>query len=275
MDLFVDLHMHTNCSDGTHSPADILEMVRSAKLAAFAITDHDTLEGYRAVQRKLTQGDGELVTGVELSSEFKGTDLHILAYGFDPDYIPLKNALSRFQEIRNQRGRKMVEKLNHLGINISYEDVQKKAGHGVIGRPHVAEAIFDSGAIKRYNEAFEKYIGVSGPAYVPKANFTPAEAIELIHEAGGVAVLAHPAVSEAYQHVEMLVGQGLDGIEVFHPEHSTEEIKKFKKMAQEFGLSVTGGSDYHGREGRNDKIGSQKVSYVYLSHLLQKTKAYK
>jgi len=275
MDLFVDLHMHTNCSDGVLSPTDILEKVRSARLAAFAITDHDTIEGYRSVEKKLTSGDPELISGVELSSSHKTADLHILAYGFDPDYIPLKNALIRFQEARNQRGRKMVEKLNRLGVKITYEDVQKKAGPGVIGRPHVAEAIFDSGAVRRYNEAFEKYIGVSGPAYVAKANFTPTEAIELIHAAGGVAVLAHPAVGEAHQYIEMLVGMGLDGIEVFHPEHSTEDVKRFKKVAQEFGLSVTGGSDFHGREGRNDTIGSQKVSYIYLSHLLQKTKAYK
>lgn len=274
MDLFVDLHMHTNCSDGVFSPAEILEKVRAAKLAAFAITDHDTLEGYRGVQQLLTSNDPELITGIELSSSYKTSDLHLLAYGFDPDNIPFNNALAKFKEVRIQRGRKMVEKLNQLGVKISYEEVQKKAGPGVIGRPHVAEAIFDSGAISRYNEAFDKYIGVNGPAYVPKANFSPSEALELIHSAGGTAVLAHPMVGDAYQHIEMLAGMGLDGIEVFHPEHSLQDANKLKKIAQEYGLSITGGSDFHGREGRNDKIGSQKVSYAYLSHLQEKMKAY-
>ncbi len=275
MSKFVDLHMHTNCSDGLFTPAEILEKVRSANLSAFAITDHDTLNGYKAIQKMLTETDPELICGVELSAGYNEADLHILAYGFDLDFTPLKSALSRFQEERNRRGRLMVEKLNQLGVNISYEHVQKKAGPGVIGRPHVAEAIFDSGAVRRYNEAFEKYIGAGGPAYVAKAKFTPSEAIELIHAAGGVAVLAHPAIGEAYRHIEMLVNLGLDGIEVFHPEHSNEDRKKFKKMAQNLGLSITGGSDFHGREGRNGKIGSQKVPYDCLSRLLQKTKANK
>ncbi len=275
MNQFVDLHMHTNCSDGVFTPAEILEKVRSAKLSAFAITDHDTIDGFKAVQNLLNEGDPELICGVELSASYKDADLHILAYGFSPDYIHLTNALTRFQESRNQRGRKMVEKLNQLGVNISYHDVQKKAGPGVIGRPHVAEAMFDSGAVKRYNEAFEKYIGKGGPAYVAKANFAPNEAIELIHSAGGAAVLAHPAVGDAHQHIEMLVGMGLDGLEVFHPEHSNDDVKKFKKVAQEFALSITGGSDFHGREGRSDKIGSQKVYLAYLTDLLQKSKAYK
>jgi hypothetical protein len=139
----------------------------------------------------------------------------------------------------------------------------------------VATAIFDSGAVSRYNEAFEKFIGVGGPAYVAKANFTPREAIELIHAAGGAVVLAHPAVGDAHRHISMLVGLGLDGLEVFHPEHSSEDVKKFKKVAQEFGLSITGGSDYHGREGRNNNIGSQRVSLIYLTELLQKTKVHK
>ncbi|HEX2896463.1 MAG TPA: PHP domain-containing protein, partial [candidate division Zixibacteria bacterium] len=118
MDLFVDLHMHTNCSDGVFTPAEILDKVRAANLAAFAITDHDTIEGYRAVQERLSPKDPELITGIELSSSHETSDLHILAYGFDPDNIPFKNALTRFKEARIQRGRKMVEKLSQMGVKI-------------------------------------------------------------------------------------------------------------------------------------------------------------
>lgn len=267
--------MHTNFSDGVHTPDEILKMVRSSGIAAFAVTDHDTMQGYKSVSEMLGENDPELVSGVELSAEYKDADLHILAYGIDPDYNPLSNELERFQDARSLRGRKMVEKLNQMGVNISYDDVQKKAGAGVIGRPHVAEAIFDSGAVRRYNEAFEKYIGTGGPAYVAKANFAPVEAIELIHNAGGVAVLAHPGVGQAAAHIEMLAGLGLDGIEVFHPEHSSDVREKLKKTASEFGLSITGGSDFHGRSGRDSKIGSQKVSYVYLAEILEKAKAYR
>ncbi len=274
MSQYVDLHMHTNCSDGLCNPSEILEKVRGANLSAFAITDHDTIDGYKVIQALRTGKDPELICGVELSAGYNESDLHILAYGFDPDHIELAKALTRFQEARNERGRKMVEKLTQLGVKITYQDVQKNAGPGVIGRPHVAEAIFDSGAVSRYNEAFEKYIGAGGPAYVAKASFAPSEAIELIHSAGGAAVLAHPAVGGAHRHLEMLVGLGLDGLEVFHPEHSSEDVKKFKMAAKDFGLSITGGSDYHGREGRNNKIGSQKVPLACLSDLLKKTKAY-
>ncbi|MGH8015888.1 MAG: PHP domain-containing protein, partial [Candidatus Zixiibacteriota bacterium] len=210
MSQFVDLHMHTNCSDGLFSPADILDKVRSANLAAFAITDHDTLDGYKTVEELLTETDPKLISGVELSSTYRESELHILAYGIEANYIHLQNALQKFQDSRERRGRKMVEKLNQLGVKISYEDVQHKAGVGVIGRPHVAEAIFDSGAVNRYNEAFEKYIGLGRPAYVAKTTFAPDEALKLIHDAGGAAVLAHPGVGGAHQHIEMLVGMGLD-----------------------------------------------------------------
>lgn len=274
MEQFVDLHIHTNCSDGLFSPAEIIDKVRSSKVMAFAITDHDTLEGYKVVRQLLKSGDPQLISGVELSTSIDGADLHILAYGFDPDNLTLLSALTRFQETRLQRGRKIVEKLNELGVKIIFDDVLKRAGSGVIGRPHIAEAIFDSGAINRYNDAFEKYIGMGKPAYVPKANFSPEEAIALVHKAGGVAVLAHPGVAGAFTHIESLVGIGLDGLEVYHPEHTAEDTRKFRKMAEEFGMSITGGSDFHGREGRNSKIGSQNVSYIYLSHLLQKVKAY-
>lgn len=274
MEQFIDLHMHTVFSDGVNTPEELLEMVRTAKLAAFAVTDHDTIDGYRAVSDLLDSSDAALITGIELSAAYETADLHILAYGFNPDYIALAEALKKFQESRNQRGQKMVEKLNEMGVKITYEDIQKKAGVGVIGRPHVAEAIFESGAVSRYNEAFEKYIGNGGPAYVAKANFAPDEAINLIHEAGGVAVLAHPAVGQAEEHIEMLAGLGLDGVEVFHPEHTMSDREKFKKIAQDLGLSISGGSDYHGRSGRDSRIGSQKVSYEYLKELLEKAQTY-
>ena len=272
MNQHVDLHMHTIRSDGMLSPAELLESVRSADIAAFSVTDHDTLQGYLDIREMLNETDPQLIPGVELSTNYKEQDLHILAYAFDPDYFAFKNALVEFQQARRRRGEEMVKKLNGLGVNISYDDVKECAVDAVVGRPHVAEAIFKSGATARYEEAFQTYIGTNGPAYVPKENFEPAAAFELVHQAGGIAVLAHPGVNDAYLVIDELVEMGLDGIEVLHPEHSQSLIDKLKQKAKDLGLCTTGGSDYHGRSGRDQRIGSQKVPYAFFAELLSRIK---
>ena len=264
---FIDLHIHTNCSDGIHTPEEVLERVREKKLSAFAITDHDTLEGYIAVRALCTDSDPALIPGMELSVSFGNQDLHLLGYFFDYTNDELNTALKEMQRRRSLRGQQMVEKLNQMDVAITIEDVHAVSGQAPVGRPHVAEVIFKSGFTKTYEEAFEKYIGDGKPAYVPKVNFSPAEAIVLIHNAGGVAVLAHPAINETYRHIEMLTGLGLDGIEAFHPAHKQWHIDTFKHMAEQYRLVVTGGSDFHGREGRYGDIGSQHVPEKYLVSL--------
>ena len=154
-----------------------------------------------------------------------------------------------------------------MGMDISYEDVEKQSGGTVIGRPHVARAMFEKGATRYYEEAFGKYIGSNGPAYVPKKNFTPEEAINLTHEAGGLAVLAHPAIDDKESFLQMLVDLGLDGIEVYHPSHKQSHIDRYKHLADKYRLVMTGGSDFHGANGRYDVIGSQKVPYEYLENM--------
>ncbi len=261
---FIDLHIHTNCSDGIHTPEEVLERVREKKLTAFAITDHDTLDGYLGVQALLLENDPRLISGVELSVSFENQDLHLLGYLFDHTNSALNNALKEMQRRRSLRGQQMVEKLNRMNVGITIEDVRAVSGQAPVGRPHVAEVIFNSGFTNTYEEAFEKYIGDGKPAFVPKVNFSPAEAIMLIHKAGGVAVLAHPAINETYRHIEMLTGLELDGIEAFHPAHKQWHIDTFKHMAEQYRLIVTGGSDFHGREGRYGDIGSQHVPEKYL-----------
>jgi predicted metal-dependent phosphoesterase TrpH len=272
MGQYIDLHVHTCFSDGTATPRELLDLARDNDLAALAVTDHDTLEGYRAVKQILSDGDPELISGVELSVTLDGDDLHLLAYLVEADDDNLSAALKRFQQHRIDRGRLMVDKLNSLGVNITYRDVEKQADGAVVGRPHVARAMYEKKTVERYEEAFERYIRTGGPAYVPKANFLPGDAIDLTHNAGGLAILAHPGVEAKDKYLEMLLDLGLDGLEVYHPAHSAPDIDRFKHLAEKYDLIPTGGSDFHGQSQRYDTIGTQKVPYKYLETLKSKKK---
>jgi len=269
---YVDLHMHTRLSDGLSTPRELLELVRSKNIDAFAVTDHDSLDGFRAVRELLKENDPELIPGLELSVSQGAGDVHLLAYLVDPDDEQLNRAIDAFQKRRTERGRLMVDRLKSMGINISYEDVEREAGHGAVGRPHVAEAMYRNGSIATYEAAFAKYIGNDGPAFVPKVNFAPQEAIELVHSAGGLVVLAHPGIENAHEKIEALVEMGLDGIEIYHPSHKQSQTDRFRQLATDRGLLVTGGSDFHGRNDRTTMIGSQKVPYKCLEQLKEKAK---
>jgi len=266
----VDLHIHTACSDGMRTPEEILAIVREKKLTAFSITDHDTLEGYHQTCQHLENGDPELVPGVELSAIENGEDLHMLAYMFDPDNRELNDCLETFQETRRHRGRLMVDKLNALGLEITFEAVEMAAGSTVIGRPHVAEVMVQFGHVSTFEEAFWKYIGTKGPAYVPKSKITPADAIKLVHNAGGLAVLAHPFIGDAHEHIESLAGIGLDGLEAYHYSHRKHQVNRIKSLAKRYDLFVTGGSDYHGRVETEGEIGSLQVPANVLENMKQK-----
>lgn len=267
----IDLHIHSTYSDGTKTPEEILDEVREKKLAAFAITDHDNAGAYLELKDKLQVGDPEMITGVELSAGKGGEDLHILGYFFDPEAEFLVSELKRFREIRNQRGALMLQGLKKLGIDIPLDMVIDIAGKSAIGRPHVANAMVQVGAVSNIDEAFAKYIGLDGPAYVPKANLTPKDAIDLIHSAGGLAFLAHPRIAGASKYIREFVDYGLDGIEIYHPYHYGTHVKTYAKLTQKLSILGSGGSDYHGREGKYGAIGSQPVPYDLLTAM--KTKA--
>ncbi|MFH1686063.1 MAG: PHP domain-containing protein [bacterium] len=263
----IDLHLHTSCSDSVCSPLEILQMVRDRSLKAFAITDHDTLTGYETVKELLTPSDPELVPGVEVSCATANGDLHLLGYLFDPQDEGLNFALTELRIRRNKRGHRMVQRLNDMGIDISYDDVQACASGAAIGRPHVAAALVKTGAIDHYLVAFRKYIGDDGPAFVPKHNIPPPEAIKMIHMAGGVVVMAHPLVGDAINLLDELVGYGLDGLEAYYPDHSAADTKQLIEQARRCRLLVTGGSDFHGRQGRAGHVGSEPVGLELLEAL--------
>jgi predicted metal-dependent phosphoesterase TrpH len=263
----IDLHIHTTFSDGISSPKEILDMARWKKLKAIAICDHDNFAGYFAIKELRSDNDPEIIPGVELSAGKDGEDIHILGYLFDPQSTAFVNALQEFRDTRNKRGEMMLKRLKEMGMDVPIDLVKEIAGDSAIGRPTVADAMVQVGVIKSFDEAFANYIGLDGPAYVPKQNLSPQKAIELIHAAGGLAFLAHPAVAQAYNYIDEFIGYGLDGLEIHHPYHNSKMRKYLNNTAEERSLLRCGGSDYHGREKHHGKVGSQPVPGEWLDEM--------
>jgi hypothetical protein len=271
----IDLHMHTNHSDGVLSPADLLAKVRAAHITVFSVTDHDTLTGWREVNSLCTPTDAALISGTELSVRIDTDDVHILAYLFDPDNQPFNNALDFYQHKRSERGEEMVSRLQKLGLGITFDDVKRTADGGVIGRPHIAQTLYSLGHTNQYEEAFFRYIGNGGPAYVPKYMLSPKEAFDLVHGAGGIAVLAHPALGDMFRHLPQLVSLGLDGVEAFHYSHKPQDTRKAKLAAKEYNLVLTGGTDFHGRGVREAPLGSINIPPEFLDRMIERAAAYR
>lgn len=241
----VDLHSHTCFSDGAHTPEELVALALRRGLAALAVTDHDTVESL-PYARAAAGTALELVPGIELSSAEQGMDLHILGYYLDPEHPELGERLARFRRERRERALAIVERLEGLGAAVDVEDVFDVAGPGVVGRPHVAEALVRAGHVGSVEDAFRRFLSTRGPAYVPRPAFRPEEAIALIHEAQGVSALAHPGNALAESVVERLAEAGLRGLEVWHPQHGPATVRRYRALAARLGLLETGGTDFHG-----------------------------
>lgn len=260
----IDLHLHTNASDGVLSPPQLLELVRSSGLSCFAVTDHDTLSGADLIRSQLTAADPACLTGVELSVNCEGADMHMLAYCFDAADLDFRAALTDFQQRRRERGSRIVERLQQQGVAITAETVARIAGNSVVGRPHIAEALIEHRVVRNIEEAFRKYLGYDAPAYVPKATWAPAEAIAAVHAAGGVAIMAHPGISDMQRFIVSLIPLGLDGIEVFHTNHTAKQTAHLLELALRHELLISGGTDFHGRPGRNAPLGMTGVTAAHV-----------
>ncbi len=267
----LDLHVHSTASDGLLSPQELIDEAVAAGLEGMALTDHDTVGGIEAAQEYAHRRypDFWFIPGIEMNTDVGPHEVHILGYFIDPTYEALLKRLEEIRQERIQRNWKMVGKLNAMGYRISADRVAELAQGGVVGRPHIAQALVEKGYVFSVKEAFDKLIGQGKPAYVPRYKFLPEEAVQLIKGAGGVAVLAHPGLVGNKELVEKILSLDIEGIEVYYPEHTDEDISRYLEMARERGLLITGGSDYHGTPGEyRGKLGCCGVSRL-TANLLQ------
>jgi len=263
----IDLHIHSTASDGSRTPSEIISLAKKLNLGAIAITDHDTIEGSLEVLENEIPASLNFLTGVEISSNPpiplpSSGSLHILGYGIRTDNPELNQALSVLRKARKNRNPEILKRLEDLGIDISIDEIQKKVGTGQIGRPHIAKAMLAKGVVKTMNEAFERYLGKNCPAYIDKYRIECEKAIELIRNAGGIPVLAHPGLIQTENPEEMkhivfvLKEMGLMGIEVFYTDHTQNQSVEFQMLALHLDLLVTGGTDFHGEMLPDIQMGS-------------------
>lgn len=258
----VDLHTHTCASDGTDTPAQLVENARKAGLAAVAITDHDTLSGLDEAQRTAAQfNDIEFVRGVEVSTGTDQGEMHIVGLWVPKDCEPLENALAAMRARRGERNQRILEKLATLDIHLTMEDVLREAGGESVGRPHIARALITKGYVKTITEAFDKYLGSTGKAYLPKDVMNPEEAVSVMSRIGCSVFIAHPMLKPyppgwIDEFVKRLLPFGLCGIEAWHSEHTEADSRAVIALARRFHLCVSGGSDYHGKNKPRIQLGT-------------------
>lgn len=241
-----DLHVHTTASDGTWTPAEVVREAARRGLGGVGITDHDTVAGIAEAQVEAARVGITVVPGVELGAERDEEEVHVLGYFVDTAHPGLRETLGRLRGSRRRRMERMVARMSELGMPLSARRLEELAAGGVPGRPHVARLLVEAGYVRSVEEAFHRYLERGRPGYVARERLSPAEAVRVIREAGGCAVLAHPGLLADDRFIPELVAEGLGGIEAYYPEHSPETVEKYKRLALELGLMVTGGSDCHG-----------------------------
>lgn len=267
---FADLHLHTSFSDGTYSPEELTSEARRFGLAAIALTDHDTVEGCARMATACEAAGIEFLPASELTAEFRGTELHIIGYCMDVEHPHLLAEMSRYQEVRQNRIKEMCERLHKLNVPLQEEAVFAIANCRSPGRPHVARALIQAKIVRSLDEAFERFLKKGRPAWVPKFKVSADDAIKLIHEAGGLAVMAHPGLVHHDALIPELVEAGMDGIECYHTKHPTSSVEHYLEIADEHGLLVTGGSDCHGMNKGKPLIGSIKLPYQHVEQLKER-----
>ena len=270
-----DLHTHTTHSDGTTSIQDNVRDAVAAGLTGLGVTDHDTTSPYEEAFAA-AEGTGlVIVPGVEFSAELDGSSVHVLGYWVDPADEPLQAEMDRLRNERERRAEQIVEKFHALDVPVSLARVHELAGEAPIGRPHIARAVLETGAVQTMQEVFDVYLADDGPAYVPKYAVSPVRAVELLRGAGGVAVLAHPGLFGARNQdepglsdeaVEAMVAAGLAGIEADHPDHTDANRAHYRDLARAHGLVVTAGSDYHGA-AKDKQLGEATTSLAAVADL--------
>jgi predicted metal-dependent phosphoesterase TrpH len=263
-----DLHVHSSYSDGEYSPAALVRMARDSSLAALAVTDHDTIEGQQEAQDAGKSYRLEVISGVEFSVRIEDREIHILGYLIDYNNSDMIEEFRLLRLSREDRARNIIDKLSRLGIDIPYREIEQIAGEGTVGRPHIARALLERGVVSSHQEAFNRFIGYNGRAFVPKNVLTMDRVADLIIGAGGVAVWAHPARMIFDRKLrKKLMDSGIRGVEVWHPNHNREYIQAIMEFSKKNNLIATGGSDFHSDQAMKVKVGEITVSYDAVNAL--------
>ena len=265
--MYADLHIHTAYSDGSFTPATIIRHAVKNNLKIISITDHDSVDGIAASIKEGEKNNIEVIPGIEISTTVDTGEIHILGYFIDyEDEYFVKN-LKRIQEIRLKRMSVMVDKLNRLMIDIDLNELIEYAASSSIGRLHLAHFLKKKGIVGSAYEAFDRYIGSGKPAYEKMNALSPEEGIELISNAGGISVLAHPGLTRRDDLIDAMIYTGLRGLEVYHSGHSEEDTNRYFQMTKDKGLLITGGSDCHGEKKLNILMGRVKLPIQYVDRL--------
>lgn len=259
----VDLHSHSTASDGACAPDLVVESAAQAGLFAIALTDHDTLAGVAAARRAGKRLGVRVVAGVELSVMDGEREVHMLGLHI-ARVDALEDRLTSVRHARRTRAERIVERLNALGVAITVDAVFAQAGAGAVGRPHIARALIAGGWSRDQRDAFDRYLGAGRPANVEKEHITAADGIGLVHDHGGLAVIAHPGRDGTRERIEALAALGLDGVEVLHPSHGSEDVARLVALADFFGLVPSGGSDWHGGGAGPRVLGGMHVPAEWL-----------
>jgi predicted metal-dependent phosphoesterase TrpH len=257
----IDLHVHSTFSDGSLTPEQLVDEAERIGLSALALTDHDSLGGIPRFLRAAAGRSVRAVPGVEISADFNPGTMHMLGYFVGHEDDGLERKLRRIREGREERNREILRRLNGLGFAITWEEVKSFAQEDVVGRPHFAQALIARGYVGGKDEAFDRYLGKGKPAYADRWRLNPEESVRMIRESGGVPVLAHPFTlqrkrEELWALVSSLREKGLEGVEVYYPEHTSELQSQYLALARSFGLVATGGSDFHGALAPDIRMGT-------------------
>lgn len=265
----IDLHLHTTASDGLLSPSELVHKARAAGLSTISITDHDTTAGCDAAHDAARAAGLELVPGIEISAVADGRDVHVLGYFFDTASMALRAFLDRQREDRLRRVSEMGSRLATLGCPIDVAPILESAARGrSVGRPQIAEALMASGYVATRDEAFDRFLEFRGPAYVPRRGASPQEVVAILHEAGGIASLAHPGIARRDGSIGPLAAAGLDALEVRHSDHDDATETRYRDLARRYNLLVTGGSDFHGESAsRVSRFGALSITIAELDDL--------
>lgn len=270
---YADLHIHTKSSDGTFTPEAVIRQAHKEGLSCIAITDHDEVSAIGPALKEAEQFNIEVIPGVELSAEINGYEVHILGYFIDWQAEWFKDKLKQICQARKKRALAIIEKLKAQGIDLDSERLLTLDAIGSVGRLHIARMLHSQGIVQTIQEAFNKYLGNGRPCYVKKLKLTPEEAINMIHKLKGLAVLAHPYHIADENIIHKMVQLGLRGIEAYYPEHNSAATEHYQNLAKQYGLLITGGSDFHGLVKGKVMLGEVKIPYSLVEELKKEAEA--